>query len=223
MVSSPARTTARCCNWWRVRRSSDSSAQLNVEERLPVQNDRVKPRSGAGVPEDGALLEAARHDWDAGRLLQAGRLLYERLLPEQRPGWAAAALELVRSRFPPTAAVDTVLALAGDTSRWHEGHAAFQAVRYLTLLAEREAKPAQPDPRYYSFLMLAENTAKVIYNASGSPAPFDRDSGWWVVCCLHSLVGLFDDPGFSSEAWEVVSRGPASYAVGRANSDGHKS
>ena len=35
---------------------------------------------------------------------------------------------------------------------------------------------------------VAENTAKVIYNASNEPAPFDHDAGWWVVPCFEHFL-----------------------------------
>jgi hypothetical protein len=63
---------------------------------------------------DHTLLKKARDEWDAGRPLEAGRLIYEDLSPEERPGWAAAALELVRPRF-------TSASAASKLGRWNGG------------------------------------------------------------------------------------------------------
>jgi hypothetical protein len=152
------------------------------------------------------LAETAREEWKAGRTLEAGRILHEHLQPQQRPGWAAAALELVRPHFPAVPEIEAVLEIARCSSRWPEGHAAFDAVRGLTLQAERSAPHDLRHPLYYSFLMLAENTAKVTYNASGPNDPFDLDSGWWVASCLRGLVDLVGDPILLREAWEVMTR-----------------
>jgi len=61
-----------------------------------------------------------------------------------------------------------------------------------------------------AILFIAENAAKVIYNASvvldhNNPAPFDHDSGWWLVSTFRHVVDLINDAEFASEAWQVVS------------------
>ena len=56
--------------------------------------------------------------------------------------------------------------------------------------------------------MLAENTAKITYNASGLPAPFNEDCGGWIASALHDLVELLDVAGLPLEAWETISRPP---------------
>lgn len=166
------------------------------------------------------VLEAAQVEWDAGCPHEAGRLVYQQLAPEQRPGWAGTALELVRPRFPVIPEVEAEMDLTRSPSRWPEGHAVFSAVRELTLQAEREAGPRLPDPQKYSFFLLAENAANVVYNASGAPAPFDPDCGWWIAACLHSLVGLLDDHELRQKAREVLCQdGSSSARLENGNSE----
>jgi hypothetical protein len=169
---------------------------------------------------DTTLIDLARAEWDAGRSLEAGRLLYDSLLPQERPAWAAAALELLRPRVRRIRQVDVVLALARDPSRWTEGHRAFQAVRELTLRAEQWASLGRRDPLRYAYLMLAENTAKVIFNATGGLRSFDADCGWWVARCLYDAVELLDDPELRSQAWEVLSTAGRSAARGPVEARG---
>jgi hypothetical protein len=69
---------------------------------------------------------------------------------------------------------------------WTKGHAAFDAVRQLTLEGERQRRSAS-DPSFV-MLFVAENAAKVIYNASVPVDPFDDDSGAWLLLTLARLV-----------------------------------
>ena len=88
------------------------------------------------------------------------------------------------------------IAICGDRRRWSEARRAFQAVRRLTLAAERNPKPTQKI--YETLLMLAENTAKVAYNASGSSMPFDRDSICWIPENLKQIAQEKNDEEFAS-------------------------
>lgn len=117
---------------------------------------------------------------------KVGRLIFEAIKPEDRPSWAARVLRIVISELDaPPAAVLRVLEIAGDEKRWGEAHAAFQAVRELTL---REEKAGGDRGVRYLVLFVAENCAKVIYNASGRPAPFDFDTGWWLPGCARAVA-----------------------------------
>jgi hypothetical protein len=91
--------------------------------------------------------------------------------------------------------------LASNRKHWSRAHDAFSAVRKLTLAAER--KP--PGKLSHCLLYVAENAAKVIYNASGSPAPFDADSGDWLVRCARDFANHEPDSGFVDTLWAVVT------------------
>lgn len=73
--------------------------------------------------------------------------------------------------------------LIGLTPRsWPEAHRAFREVRRVTLQFD-QAQTSGADP-IYKLLFVAEGTAKVIYNATEMPGPFDATSG------LHLLIAV---------------------------------
>ena len=110
---------------------------------------------------------------------------------------------LALSRVPAPAAVEAIVAIAAAPPRWAEAHAAFSAMRTLTLEAERGASGASPALR--AVLYLAENAAKVTYNASGRPAPFDADAGHWLASNLRLVVERLADAQFEERAWLALS------------------
>ena len=73
---------------------------------------------------------------------------------------------------------ETLLALdtmAAEPSQWSEGHELFQRIRSKTLAAERSGD--RLSNTQYCF---EEVCAKTLYNLSGFPAPFDKDSPDWI-------------------------------------------
>lgn len=142
------------------------------------------------------FIEEAQEHWQAGRSLEAGQLLYEHIPIKLRPAWAAEALALACSHVPTIPEVEAVLEIANDPPRWPEARDAFLAVRKLTLQAE--------EPLYEGVLILAENVAKVVYNASGRSPPFDHDAGWWIAQNLKYMTKQINDPKFAADAWSVL-------------------
>ena len=69
-------------------------------------------------------------------------------------------------------ALDT---MAVDQDDWRNGHGLFQKIRSKNLVAERTGDHLKNVQ--YCF---EEVCAKTLYNLSGSPAPFDRDSTDWI-------------------------------------------
>lgn len=146
--------------------------------------------------------------WQSGEALEAGRLLYEVIPTLQRPLWAASVLELCIDLIPNTPEINTILEIARTQRRWAESKEAFKSIRKLTLQADEEARNAKSidyNLLYRTVLCLAENVAKVVFNATSSLAPYDRDSGWWVVDNLYLVAKIRNDPNFTSRAWFVAS------------------
>jgi hypothetical protein len=141
--------------------------------------------------------------WNADQATKAGWLLSEQIPIANRPFWAAMILDLCRRLTRPPLAVRAVCAIAARRYLWRWGHVAFHAVRRLTLQYE-EAK--SKDEVYGGLLYLAENVAKVTYNATNPPDPFDEDVGAWVVSCLCYLVNKVGNPEFETKAWLCASR-----------------
>jgi hypothetical protein len=107
-------------------------------------------------------------------------------------------LELACGVIEPPSVVTAVLELAADETRWGEAHDAFQRVRKHAL-ARRE-NDVLHDERVDALLDLAEKTAKVVYNASGSPAPFDHNAGWKIAPSLRRLITAIGDERFCRAA-----------------------
>ncbi len=124
-------------------------------------------------PRADQFVSDAEQHWIAGRFYEAGRVLYEHVLETNRAPWATNILAQAYGYFEPIAEIDHVLMLGSDPARWGDAYAAFWPLRQVTLRTEEL-------PLEQSILRLAENTCKVVYNASRQRAPFDHDAGWWI-------------------------------------------
>jgi hypothetical protein len=131
-------------------------------------------------------LASAQLAWSEGRYLDAGAAIYEHLSAKERAIWASNLLSFCREHGPSVKPIDELLNLAAQPRRWNQANEAFYQVREITLFAERE--PHKLDRRLRSMLYVAENAAKVIYNASGPEEPFDHDAGWWLAPCLQHFL-----------------------------------
>jgi hypothetical protein len=152
-------------------------------------------------------LSEARALWDAGKVLESARLLLGRFAPEAVPYWAHPLLELGLSRVlrvPWEAA--NVLAIARDRRRWKDADDAASSVRELIIAAE--GAPALPEPLTLEALHLAENVAKLAYNASGAAIPFDGDPAFALVTHLRALIDQAADADLAAEAWKRLSTVP---------------
>jgi hypothetical protein len=104
------------------------------------------------------------------------------------------------------AEVRAVREIALAPTRWYEAHQAFQAVRKLVIAAESTAaKAIGPE---LGILYLAENVAKVTYNASGRSAPFDHDAGWWVAKNARWIVDHSSEAGLERRVWAALAKQP---------------
>ncbi len=149
-------------------------------------------------------MRAAEEAWRHGDALAAGKLLYERLPADERPAWALRVLDACCADLSAIdVEVDVVRQIARDPARWIEAHEAFQAVRKLVLRGEKAARAA--DSLEQAILYLAENVAKVTYNASGASAPFDHDAGWWVAKTARSIVEHSSDASLEDRVWSALA------------------
>lgn len=139
----------------------------------------------------------SREAWNADPLA-AGVAIYSSVPNGRRPEWAANILAACCQRVGRVPKpVQNVIQLASETKKWKRAHDAFSGVRQLTLAAERKLD--------HYLLYVAENTAKVIYNASGSSAPFDEDSGAWLVRCAKEFADCENDPAFTMSLWSLIT------------------
>ena len=143
-----------------------------------------------------------REEW-VNNPLATGTAVYSLVRNSVRPRWAGDILATCCDRMAAVPdAVQRVLGLALDESHWVLAHDAFTDVRHLTLSAQR----ADTEGSYHYLLTVAENAAKVIYNASGAPAPFDKDCGAWLVRWTKQFADRENNVEFTERLWQVVLR-----------------
>ncbi|WP_207531611.1 hypothetical protein [Desertivirga arenae] len=123
--------------------------------------------------------------------IKLGQDIFENLPNDIRPGWAG----LVLSRFDnyikdiPTSILE-LFPMIDDKDCWKEAHKQFSKIRTFGLENENYL------PKY---LRLAELVAKVTYNASGQPAPFDSDSGHFISSLALKATEYFADDRLEEE------------------------
>jgi hypothetical protein len=118
--------------------------------------------------------------------IKIGKHIFENLPNDIRPNWA----RLILSRFDnyikdiPTSIID-LFPIIDNKDRWKEAHEQFTKLRVFGL----ENKNYKPE----NYLRLTKLVAKVTYNASGQPAPFDSDSGHFIASIALKTAENFDD------------------------------
>jgi len=152
-------------------------------------------------------IDAIRALWQAGETDRAARAVYDALPVWRRAGWAADVLDLASSRLRVVPERVRAVVEIGRTGRLWAAHDAFSAVRELTLAADR----AGGQGVYAAVLGIAEDAAKVMYNASGveepvAPgvkAPFDDECGYLLAGGLAHLAWAIESPEFTQQSWAV--------------------
>lgn len=148
------------------------------------------------------VLDQLRSRWttdDAGNLF--GRDLYMRVPERERPAWAAGVLDASISALPPVPELEEAVRVAFDSDSWPEARRVFDAIRQLTLAAERAGRA---DPLRRALLDLGETTAKVTYNASGYPAPYDDHAGWGLAPRAKRLVEHTKNEELEDRVWRAL-------------------
>jgi len=92
-------------------------------------------------------------------------------------------IELFAERCKDRGTLDELAAMAADHGRWSKGHGLFDRIRRKTLVAERSG-----DKTLGAQYLFEEICAKTLYNLSGSSAPFDADSPYWIVPNAFALA-----------------------------------
>ena len=86
---------------------------------------------------------------------------------------------------------------------WMDARDVFQSVRRLTIQNERLNRQ---DSHQQLVLDIGETAAKVIYNASGGPAPFDYHAGWHMAARVKGLVEFVGEQDFEDNCWNLLIR-----------------
>jgi len=159
--------------------------------------------------DNASICEQAREYWEGGQPLIAGRLIYERISPENRPHWASSILRLLLIKSGIQLPIlNQLLRTAERQEMWREGHRLFSDVRASVLQLdqlERTQGLTKEQALLSSILSVAELVAKVTYNASNPQDPFDADSGPWIAACLRGFVdNRWNDDEFRNAAWSAL-------------------
>jgi hypothetical protein len=146
--------------------------------------------------------------WKDGKTLDAGRIVFEMVLPDDRPRWASRILKCALDRSAlECVRVQDVLDIAECPEEWDRAHQIFDVLRDVTLeLDEKRQKGLTKKEELLAWLFsIAELVAKVTYNATNPPDEFDEDSGWWIAVTLRGFVDCLGDESFAEKAWLILS------------------
>jgi hypothetical protein len=138
-------------------------------------------------------------EWTTTDIDGFGRRVFESLAGDERAIWAADLLDVCLTLRVGLPALEHVVTIGRTPPRWAEGHDAFQAVRQLTLA---HARAWRKDHVLGALLDVGETAAKIIYNASGQPAPFDFHAGWRLAPRLRAVVETPEGKGLEAPVWE---------------------
>ena len=155
---------------------------------------------------DAITPDQLRFEWKGGDAERVGRMIMKVIPPEEQVAKAAVILDICRARYAPVPAVEAVATLARTPSQWREGHKAFSAVRALTLREDRQ----RTNDLYLSLLVVAEFTAKTIYNATEPLDAFDEESPWRLVAQARGMATKVNDAAFEELLWQAIVAGWAS-------------
>lgn len=148
-------------------------------------------------------MKVERANWHGGQQgIAFGRALFDRVSPGERPAWASAVLAVAMNEVIPLREVEDLVRIAETPSRWADAHAQFSRIRALALAAERAPNA---HPLYKALLRLAETVAKVTYNASGPPTPFDPPTGWRLAADARRFAELAGDRSLEERLWQALS------------------
>jgi hypothetical protein len=76
-------------------------------------------------------------------------------------------------------------------------------VRRLTLREERR----RTNDTYYALLFVPDLTAKTIFNASNTMAPFDADTPWHLARAARRFAAARGDDSLGPTVWAALSGG----------------
>lgn len=131
------------------------------------------------------------------RDIDIGKIIFDNVPDSLKPCWSGLILSTFNSYIKEIPiSVRELQTIIDDKSRWSEAHAQFMKIRVFLL--ENTYYPHE------SFLLLAEKIAKVTYNASGQPAPFDFDSGWYIPSLALQTACRFKDTRLIDEVQATI-------------------
>ena len=140
--------------------------------------------------------------WEDSKYLELGEHLCKLIPTSKQPHWFANLLSMVLRDDEKVEAIDSLLKVIREESRWSESREVFDSLRIQTLKCERLDSH---NFRKIGTLHLAENIAKVTFNSSNLEQPkFDSDSGYWVPQCIKYIIDHSDDEMLNNAVVEYL-------------------
>jgi len=130
--------------------------------------------------------------------IELGRKIFESVPEKARPGWGITLLQVFDNyidNIPPQ--IRELEEVTADEENWTKAHAQFTKIRTFSL--------DNPDYKPEAFILLAEKVAKITYNSSGLPAPFDSDSGWWIAINAKKTADYFGSKDLIDEVRKILT------------------
>ena len=130
--------------------------------------------------------------------LEFGRQVFESVPKKARPGWGILLLQVFDNFLDsvPTPIIE-LRKIAAHEEKWGQAHKQFTKIRNLSLL--------NPTKEPETYILLAEKVAKITYNESGLPAPFDHDSGWWITILAKRTADYFESEQLKQEVKQILT------------------
>lgn len=153
----------------------------------------------------------ARTLWNSEQYMELGKRILDPMPLHQQPIWAARILKLVYEHSGlKHEAIETLLEISSNPDQWKMAKPHFSVIRRVLLEFDqkrtRKYVLSEEEKSLCGMLVLAEQTAKVTYNATDPFDEFDEDSGYWLVPLLHGFVKYpsWQSEVFSQKAWNTL-------------------
>ena len=127
--------------------------------------------------------------WHDGDFYQCGEILSQSFNHRERQSWAAGVLREAVGYQEVSVVVGSLLDIVKDDSRWAEAKAEFNKIRSETIRLEETGGNLE----LLGIFHLAENVAKITYNAWCSNYEFDEDAGYWIPSCVNFIISHVRD------------------------------
>jgi hypothetical protein len=118
--------------------------------------------------------------------IEIGQQIFEAVPRNLQPQWAGVILNKFNKHITEIPEqIKELNDIIKKPDRWHEAHKQFGSIRRFLLDSTNYA------PQEY--VLLAESIAKITYNSSREPAPFDFDSGYYIPSLALKAADFFQD------------------------------
>ena len=134
--------------------------------------------------------------YDIKSKIEIGRQVFENIPDEIKPYWAGLVLSRFDNYFKDIPKpIRELFPIIDNKDKWENAHEQLTKIREFGLVNQEYSK---------DYLRLAEIVAKVTYNASGEPAPFDSDSGHYIASFAFKVAEYFADNRLEEEVKSAI-------------------